>query len=320
MLSMNIRKASSATIEEAAKLLREGRLVAFPTETVYGLGADATNDKAVAEIFATKGRPQFNPLITHVEGTAMAQRLASWNDIADRLAGIFWPGPLTLVLRRPADSPVSLLVSAGGDTLALRAPAHASARALITAAGIPLAAPSANRSGRVSPTRAEHVHEELGERVSLILDAGACAVGIESTVIDVSGGIPVLLRPGPVTQEQLEEMLRRKVHRRRDADLALKSPGLLASHYAPSLSVRLNVKKVQAKEALLAFGKHVPPGAAMTINVSETGDLKEAAANLFTALRELDRPDYSAIAVMPIPSQGLGIAINDRLERAANGR
>jgi len=313
---MNIRKLSDAAIADAAQLLRSGRLVAFPTETVYGLGADATNDKAVADIFAVKGRPQFNPLIVHIDEVALAQRLAVWNEEAEKLANAFWPGPLTLVLPRHPDSPVSLLVSAGGDTLALRMPANPHARALITKAGIPLAAPSANRSGRVSPTQAIHVKEELGDDIPLILDGGACTVGIESTVMDISGKRPVLLRPGSVTREQLEEVLGEAVSVVQVSDI-LKSPGMLASHYAPSLQVRLNITEPRDNEAMLAFGPRVPSGARAVINLSESGDLREAAARLFAALRELDKPDYSAIAIMPIPSEGLGIAINDRLERAA---
>jgi len=338
MLSINIEPISGNAIILAVKLLSDGKLVAFPTETVYGLGGDATNDAAVAEIFAVKGRPEFNPLIVHVSDVSMAQRLVEWNEAAQKLANAFWPGPLTLVLPRLPDSPVSLLASAGGDTLGVRCPAQASARALIMAAGIPLAAPSANRSGRVSPTTAQHVYEELGNDVPLILDGGACEVGIESTVIDISSDAPVLLRPGFIAAEQIEAVLGRPPHpnplpigereanapreRVRGIDYSeqqviLKSPGMLASHYAPSLPVRLNVTKPKSKEALLAFGDSVPKGAKATFNLSKAGDLEEAAANLFVALRAHDKPDYSAIAVMPIPEEGLGLAINDRLKRAA---
>jgi L-threonylcarbamoyladenylate synthase len=308
---------TSGIIRKAVELLRSGGLVAFPTETVYGLGADALSDRAVAEIFAVKNRPQFNPLIVHVDGIAMAQRHAVWNGLAEKLAHDFWPGPLTLVLPRTTESAVSLLCSAGGDTLALRMPANADARALITAAGVPLAAPSANRSGRVSPTTAQHVKDEFGNDVPLILDGGPCLVGIESTVVDITGGVPLLLRSGFVTREQLEEALGRKVMKDTGVSGILKSPGLLRKHYAPSLPVRLNVTTPRPDEALLAFGPKVPRGARGIINLSESGDLKEAAARLFADLRALDKPEYTAIAVMAIPQEGLGVAINDRLMRAA---
>ncbi len=316
---MNIRKISDAAIDEAAALLRLGRLVAFPTETVYGLGADASNDMAVAEIFAVKNRPQFNPLIVHVDSIDMARQLVIWNANAEKLARTFWPGPLTLVLPRSPGSPVSLLAGAGGPTIGLRLSADVNARKLISATGFALAAPSANRSGRVSPTTAQHVHEELGRDVPLILDGGMCPVGIESTVIDISAEAAVLLRPGFVTQEQIENLLGCEVIAKGDDSGAYKSPGCMASHYAPTLPVRLNVMEPRADEALLAFGIHVPRGAKTIINLSETGDLKQAAARLFASLRSLDNPEFTAIAVMPIPHEGLGAAINDRLMRAAHG-
>ncbi len=318
MLSMHIRTLNEDALAEAARLLRSGRLVAFPTETVYGLGADATSDAAVAEIFAVKGRPQFNPLIVHVDGVAMAQRYVQWNEKAAILARNFWPGPLTLVLPRLPDSRISLLASAGGDTLGVRMPAHPHALALIRQAGMPLAAPSANRSGAVSPTLAVHVQGEFGGDVPLILDGGACAVGIESTVLDISGDTPALLRPGFVTRENLEKALGQKVMTHRDSSGTLKSPGLLLSHYAPKIPVRLNVTRPRAQEALLAFGPKVPQGAKKVINLSASGDLKEAAAHLFASLRALDTPEFTGIAVMPIPFDGLGVAINDRLARAAS--
>lgn len=298
--------------------MRFGNPVAFPTETVYGIGADAANDRAVAEIFAIKGRPQFNPLIVHVRDIAMAKRFVAWNAYADMLARAFFPGPLTLVLPRLPDSGISLLASAGGDTVGIRVPSHGAAQALLAAAGIPIAAPSANRSGRVSPTSAQHVHEELGDAVPLILDGGTCGVGIESTVIDISGNAPALLRPGFITAGQLESVLGEKIAVANGADGKLKSPGLLKSHYAPSLPVRLHVQEPRGDEALLAFGAFVPQGAKTTLNLSENADLKEAAARLFACLRMLDRPDlYSAIAIMPIPDAGIGVAVNDRLRRAA---
>jgi L-threonylcarbamoyladenylate synthase len=305
-----------ADIETAASLLRQGGLVAFPTETVYGLGGDATNDRAVAAIFAAKERPRFNPLIIHVAATEEAGALARFDTRAQLLAGRFWPGPLTLVLPRLPSCPIALIASAGLDTLALRLPAHDLARALIQRAGRPLAAPSANRSGRVSPTRADHVAAELDGRIAAILDGGPCAIGVESTVIDLCDSRPRLLRPGGVPLEALEAVLG-PIELGAADEAAPRGPGMLASHYAPSLMVRLEARTVRAGEALLAFGPDPPAGAARTLSLSLEGDLVAAAANLFAALRELDRPEFAAIAVMPIPEHGLGRAINDRLRRAA---
>jgi len=307
------------SIEEAARLIREGELVAFPTETVYGLGGDATNERAVAKIFEAKGRPQFNPLISHVPGSAEAKRLVQWNDTADKLASRFWPGPLTLVLRRAAGSPIALLATAGLDTVAIRAPAHPLAQELIGAAGVPIAAPSANRSGAISPTRAEHVAESLGAKVAMILDGGPCTIGIESTVLDLTSERPTLLRPGGATREAIEAVVGPiAVSEALPAgDAARKSPGQLQSHYAPARPVRLEAAAVAADEGLLAFGPRPLAGARRTLNLSVAGDLGEAAANLFAHLRALDRPDIGRIAVMPVPHTGLGLAINDRLRRAA---
>jgi L-threonylcarbamoyladenylate synthase len=308
-----------ASIDEAARLIREGELVAFPTETVYGLGGDATNERAVAKIFEAKGRPQFNPLISHVLDAGEARRLVEWSDIADKLAARFWPGPLTLVLPRTKGSPIALLATAGLDTAAIRAPAHPIAQALIRAAGRPIAAPSANRSGAVSPTRAEHVAESLGDRVTLILDGGPCEVGLESTVLDLTTAMPTLLRPGGATREAIEEVIGPVAlsHAVPSGNAAHKSPGQLASHYAPARPVRLNATSVTADEGLLAFGPQPPTGANQVLNLSVSGDLTEAAANLFAHLRALDQPANARIAVMPIPQTGLGLAINDRLRRAA---
>jgi L-threonylcarbamoyladenylate synthase len=307
------------SVEEAARLIRDGELVAFPTETVYGLGGDATNERAVAKIFEAKGRPRFNPLISHVLDASEARRLVRWSNIADRLAAHFWPGPLTLVLPRAKESPIALLATAGLDTAAVRAPAHPLAQALIRAAGRPIAAPSANRSGAVSPTRAEHVAESLGDRVKLILDGGPCQVGLESTVLDLTTATPTLLRPGGATREAIEAVIGPVALS--DAvpsgDAAHKSPGQLESHYAPARPVRLNATTVAADEGLLAFGQQMQAGACRTLNLSPQGDLTEAAANLFAHLRALDRPDITRIAVVPIPQTGLGLAINDRLRRAA---
>jgi L-threonylcarbamoyladenylate synthase len=311
---------SPGEIEQAARALRAGRLVAFPTETVYGLGAVATNDRAVAAIFAAKGRPRFNPLIVHVSDAAAAHALARWDDVAERLAARFWPGALTLVLPRSEGCPLSLLVSAGGDTVGLRAPAHPAAQALLTATGLPIAAPSANPAGQVSPTTADHVAAGLGDRIDLIVDGGPCPIGLESTVLDLTCAPPRLLRPGGITREQLEAVIGPLAAPDVTSDTQLRSPGQLASHYAPVRPLRLDATAVAPDEALLAFGPCAPEGAAMTLNLSARGDLEEAAANLFAMLRALDRGEYRAIAVMPIPAHGLGEAIRDRLLRAAAPR
>jgi L-threonylcarbamoyladenylate synthase len=313
----DIAAAGAAAIARAAALLRAGRLVAFPTETVYGLGGDATNDRAVAAIFAAKARPRFNPLIVHVRDLAEAETLAIFNSPARHAAARFWPGPLTLVLPRHPGAGVSLLASAGLDTVAIRVPAHPVAQALLHETGRPIAAPSANRSGRVSPTEAVHVAEDLGDEVAMILDGGPTPVGLESTVLDLSGEAPALLRPGAVSLEALTELL---------GPIALpglglpKSPGMLASHYAPGLPVRIAAAEARPGEALLAFGPDAPHGFAQVLWLSRSGDLTEAAANLFAMLRRLDRPCFTGIAVMPIPEHGLGRAINDRLRRAAAPR
>ncbi len=318
---MQVMPPSAAALAAAGRCLQEGQLVAFPTETVYGLGADATHDRAVARLFAVKGRPTFNPLIVHVADPDQVAGLARLVPGAEDLMRRFWPGPLTLVLPRAAGSPASLLCSAGLDTLAVRCPAHPVARAMIDAAGVPVAAPSANKSGYVSPTTAAHVVAGFGEETTdialLIADQNACAMGLESTVLDLTASAPTLLRPGAVLREELETVLGRPVtlpaHAVSDAPHA---PGQLASHYAPTLSVRLNVTTPLPGEAYLGFGPS--PGA--TLNLSESADLHEAAAHLFAHLRTLDGNDFTQIAVAPIPETGLGIAINDRLRRAASPR
>jgi L-threonylcarbamoyladenylate synthase len=308
-----IRPADARAIADAAAILRKGGLVALPTETVYGLGADATNGVAVAAVFAAKGRPSFNPLIVHVGDVQEAEALVDFTPSARALAKAFWPGPLTLVLRRTKVCPLSLLVSAGLDTVALRVPAHPIARALIAAVERPIAAPSANVSGRVSPTTAAHVAEELGHSVSMILDGGATDIGIESTVIGFENDEPVLLRPGGLARSVIERIAGPL---RPPSNPRVQSPGQLESHYAPRATLRLNARAARNGEVLLAFGADAPEHA---LNLSPTGDLKEAAANLFAMLRALDRMS-GAIAVMPIPHEGLGEAINDRLERAAAPR
>jgi L-threonylcarbamoyladenylate synthase len=313
---MTILKASQQTIAAAGAALRGGALVAFPTETVYGLGADATNGRAVAAIFAAKGRPRFNPLIVHVRDLDAAVRLGSLTNSGRQLAAAFWPGALTLVVAKQPRCPVADLATAGLATIALRVPAHPIARALLSAAARPVAAPSANRSGHVSATTAAHVEADLGDRVSIILDGGPTPIGLESTVVDATDGEPVILRLGGLARESMERVLRRPMALARDAPQRPASPGMLARHYAPAARLRLDAEEVRAGEALLAFGPTVPKHAAATINLSPSGDLVEAAANLFAALRALDAKGVEAIAVMPIPHSGLGAAINDRLQRA----
>ncbi len=301
------------SIARAADLLRRGRLVAFPTETVYGLGADATDDTAVARIFEAKNRPSFNPLIAHVADADEAAAVAVLTPAAERMAARFWPGPLTLVLRRRPDCRLSRLASAGLETVAVRVPAHDGARQLLRRAARPIAAPSANRSGRLSPTTAGHVAEQLGDRVAMILDDGPCAVGLESTVLDLSEETPAILRQGGLPQEDIEDALGGPVAIASAEDDAPKSPGMLTRHYAPSRPVRMNAKTAQPGEVLLGFGS--VDNAAK--NLSPSGDLIEAAAKLFDHLHALDSPDHAGIAVSPIPETGLGRAINDRLRRAA---
>ncbi|MEQ9518324.1 MAG: L-threonylcarbamoyladenylate synthase [Parvibaculum sp.] len=311
------------TLERAGIALRAGKLVAFPTETVYGLGADATNDRAVASIFEAKGRPTFNPLIVHVANLDDAKRYAEIDAQGEKLAAAFWPGGLTLVVRRRADCPLSLLVSAGLDTVALRVPHHEIAQSLIARAGRPLAAPSANPSGRLSPTEAAHVVEGLGDASALayILDGGPCALGLESTVVGLpADGPATLLRPGAIARAEIEAVLGVPL-----ADPAAQgetdgrsSPGMLTSHYAPDAPIRLNVTSPHADELVLGFGD-----VACTLNLSPSGDLGEAAAHLFSMLRILDaqaKATGARLAVSPVPSHGLGEAINDRLMRAAAPR
>src|SRR5438876_3325292 len=300
---------SAERIEDAARLLRSGELVAFPTETVYGLGGDATNDLAVARIFEAKGRPRFNPLITHAPDLATARTLAAFDARAVRVAKRFWPGPLSLVLPRAPRCPVSLLVRAGLETMAIRVPAHPLALALLRAAGCPLAAPSANRSSRLSPTTAGDVIAELTGRIAAVLDGGPCAVGIESTVLDLSGVNPTILRPGGVPREALEELLQHLAETGTSSD-APRSPGMLDSHYAPERPLRLKARDARPGEALLALGPGPAPDGFREVRwLSRIGDLREAGANLFASLRSLDRPEGAGIAVMPIPGAGAGVPL-----------
>lgn len=311
----------------AVDLLLAGELVAFATETVYGLGADATSNRAVAAIFEAKGRPHFNPLICHYPSAEAAFRHVEASETALLLANVFWPGPLTLVLPRRITCPVALLAGAGLDTLAVRVPSHAGALELLRAVDRPIAAPSANRSGQVSPTTAQHVLDGLDGRIAAVVDGGACKVGVESTVLDLSGSRPFLLRPGGVTTAAIEALVGPVGHGitpgGAEQPRTLRSPGLLVSHYAPSLPVRLDAESVASDEALLAFG---PPlaGAGAVFQLSAAGDLVEAASTLFAGLRWLDvegsRLGLTRIAAMPVPDEGLGTAIRDRLQRAAAPR
>ncbi|MSP32158.1 MAG: threonylcarbamoyl-AMP synthase [Pseudolabrys sp.] len=317
-----VLKTDRQSIEAAARCLGQGGLVAFPTETVYGLGADAGNGEAVARLYAAKGRPAFNPLIAHVADIAAARRIATFDAAAEALAAAFWPGPLTLVLPRRANCGVADLALAGLDSVAVRVPAHPVAHALLEVFNGPVVAPSANRSGHVSPTSAAHVLNDLRGRIDMVIDAGACAVGVESTIVACLGknlGEPTLLRPGGLAREQIERVLGRVLAVPLVADETPLAPGMLASHYAPKAKLRLNAQTPRDGEALLAFGP-APAFAGTTFNLSPRADLIEAAANLFSHLRALDASGAKSIAVMSVPHDGLGEAINDRLARAAAPR
>ena len=313
----------SARIAEAAGHLAAVRLVVVPTETVYGLAADATNGEAVARIYEAKGRPSFNPLISHVASRAMADSQGLFNENATKLAEAFWPGPLTLVLPKRPGSVISDLATAGLDTLALRWPENPVTCAVIAKLGRPIAAPSANRSGRISPTTADAAIGDLGDAVAMVIDAGPCRIGLESTIVACVGDAPALLRPGGVPTEQIETLIGRPLVRHAGNINKPAAPGMLESHYAPHAVVRLNAREVAPDEALLAFGPFLPAGAESAkavLNLSEAGDPVEAAANLFTWLRRLDASGAGTIAVAPVPETGLGEAINDRLRRAAAPR
>jgi len=325
-LTTEISPAGEAGVAEAARCLSHGGLVAFPTETVYGLGADATNPAAIARLYEAKGRPLFNPLISHLADVEAACRIGRFDATARALADAFWPGPLTLVLPKRKDCAVAELATAGLETIALRVPAHPVAHAILRTFGKPVVAPSANVSGHVSPTTAAHVKSDLGGRVDLIIDGGPVEVGVESTIVGCLE-IPILLRPGGVPRETIERVLGRPldnapVEAEGEAGQPL-APGMLTSHYAPRTRVRLDAQNIAAGEALLAFGNAEVPGkdkAAAVMNLSERGDLVEAVSRLFGYLRVLDAAGARAIAVMPVPHHGLGEAINDRLRRAAAGR
>ena len=324
--STRVMTATPEVVAEAVRCLKAGGLVAFPTETVYGLGADATNARAIARLYDAKGRPAFNPLIAHVHDAAAACDLGKLDAVATRLAEVFWPGPLTLVVPRQPSCAVAELATAGLATIALRVPAHAVARDLLAAFGGPIVAPSANRSGHVSPTTAQHVLSDLRGRTDLLLDGGPSPVGLESTIVACIGE-PTLLRPGGLPRADIEQVLGHPLAdsppSAETSDEAPIAPGQLASHYAPRTPLRLNASSVRAGEALLAFGEPLPLGsdrALGALNLSSGADMIEAAANLFSYLRALDALGAPAIAVMPIPHTGLGEAINDRLRRAAAPR
>lgn len=312
-LTTEILKADPTGYAQASAIWSRGGLVAFPTETVYGLGADARNDLAVARIFEAKGRPKFNPLIVHVDSVARAKDFVEWNDAAARVANAFWPGPLTLVLPLRSNSGLSPLVSAGLSTLAIRVPENQVAQALLAEFGGPVAAPSANPSGKISPTEADHVNAGLGGKIEGILDGGPCSVGLESTILGLAG-TPTLLRPGGLPSEALDAALGEPLARHSDSN-SLNAPGQMTSHYAPGARVRLNATERQDGELMLGFGP-----VACDLNLSEAADLREAAANLFHHLHALDAMKGDAIAVSPVPQTGLGAAINDRLKRAAAPR
>ena len=298
----------------ASAALKSGKLAAFATETVYGLGADAGNDKAVAAVFAAKERPAFNPLIAHVASLDAALMIGEFNDGALALAKRFWPGPLTIVVPKRPDARLSLLVTAGLDSIAIRVPAHTLARQLLQEFGGPVAAPSANPSGAISPTRPEHVIAGLGGKVDVLLDGGACQVGVESTIVSCLETPPVILRQGGISQEALG------LEFAAASGGKPASPGQLKSHYAPRAAMRLDAVKPLPGEALLAFGRDVPGHDGPVLNLSPSGDVTEAAANLFAMLHQLDETGAGTIAVMPVPAHGLGAAINDRLSRAAAPR
>lgn len=314
--------ANDQSIAAAADEIKRGGLVAFPTETVYGLGGDATNPDAIARIFATKTRPRFNPLIVHVSDLEQAEHLGMFNDVSRRLAQKFWPGALTMVLQKRDGSSICDLATAGLETIAIRVPNHKVAHRLLTSVNRPLAAPSANRSGSVSPTEADHVAHDFVDHPITIIDGGATSLGLESTVVAVNDDRVSLLRPGAIPRELIESVLGKPVEGTAQTTSPIQphSPGQLKSHYAPRARVRLNATTIEHGEALLSFGRDVPKTAAPHIRLSETSDLHEAAANLFKALRALDAHGVETIAVMPIPNEGLGEAINDRLQRAAAPR
>jgi L-threonylcarbamoyladenylate synthase len=327
----NILSANTQSIDKAAKLLKQGGIVSFPTETVYGLGGNALDDEAIKRIYEIKGRPSHNPLIIHVASLKQAKQYAEFNDIAEQVASLFWPGPLTLILKQKENNGLSPLCTAGLDTIAIRIPSQKTARAILEQCDIPIAAPSANTSGTLSPTRALDVEHDLGNKIDLIITDIACNIGLESTVLDLSSEPYTLLRAGSITAEDLNNDLEISIQNYTPDSATPKSPGQLLKHYAPSIPVRMNAVDLNPGEALLAFGSDkfmgIKGGGGVNDledtakrNLSEGQDLDEAASNLFAMLHDLDRPEHKAIAVMPIPSIHVGLAINDRLKKASEGR
>jgi L-threonylcarbamoyladenylate synthase len=319
---IDITRNRQQAIEAGCAVLGEGLPIAIPTETVYGLAADATNPVAIAHIYETKGRPQFNPLICHMADLAMAEEYAEFDPVSRALAQAFWPGPLTIVLPLKPQNAIHSLATAGLDTVGIRVP-KGFAGELIRAFGRPLAAPSANTSGKISATSAAHVEADLGDRIKLILDAGASTVGVESTIVKVENGKLRLLRPGGLPAAEIERVASQKLLRSKKASAAIEAPGMLASHYAPGAAVRLDATRVNEGEALIAFGRAAISGAEsarIVLNLSSDGDLAEAAANLFDYMKRADASGAATIAFSAIPDEGLGEAINDRLRRAAAPR
>jgi L-threonylcarbamoyladenylate synthase len=320
-VSLNAQKVvftdTPANIQKAAELLAKGELVVFPTETVYGLGADACNDRAVASIFEAKGRPSFNPLIVHFPSVDAAAVHVEFNDLALELAKQFWPGPLTLVLPTKPSSNISKLCSAGLPTLAVRVPVGETAQTLVNTFNGPVAAPSANRSGHLSPTTAQHVAQSLNGRISFILDGGSTRVGLESSIVDCSFAVPKLLREGGLSREHLETLFELEIATTAESQTSPSSPGQLLSHYAPSKPIKIDALQAGSQSGVIAFSGNDLHHSGQTLNLSPTGDLVEAASNLFAYLHEMDRRAISEIVVVPIPELGLGRAINDRLRRAA---
>lgn len=318
---MKIFSTDSKDIKQAAELLKAGKLVCFPTETIYGIGADATNEEAVKNIFTVKGRPNFNPLIAHVSSIEMAEKIAVFNDTAKAVVNKFWPGPLTIILKKKENNNLCKAITAGLGTVAVRMPDTKSALELIEKLGKTVAAPSANKSGKPSPTEAKHIADTFAEdEIAGIIDGGRTEIGLESTILDLTSKTPTILRHGAITKEDLEKELSIKVNESVNPDKKgkVKSPGQLLRHYSPSLPVRLNANSVKEDEALIAFGESNLQGK-KTINISSSGNLDEAAHNLFASLIELDDADeFSGIAVTTIPNTGIGIAINDKLKRAAS--
>ncbi len=306
--------ATKANIALAGKVIRDGELVAFPTETVYGLGADATNDLAIKKIYQAKGRPPNNPLIVHLASKSIAEKYGLFDDNAHILADSLWPGPLTIVLPLRQNTRLAPSITTNLSTIALRVPAHSTSLDIIKSAEVPIAAPSANRSGRISPTTASHVLKDLNRKIALIIDSGPCQFGIESTVIMTKNNSISILRPGAISQTEIEDLINVPITSPPKGKLL--SPGMLEAHYAPKANLRMNAKALASGEALLCFGENFPKGAEISLNLSTKGDLSEAASNLYAYLRELDTKNIKSIAVGPIPNIGLGVAINDRLKRA----